>query len=461
MVLAKKNLISISGSALSVSTLGLLLSLLPTGMAGAQGMAGWSNQAKIIMNTTATGANVTADVEKFPVAVKLTAANFDFDKAKAEGADLRFTDAAGAALPYEIEQWDAAAKTAAVWVKANVKGNNASQYFNIHWGNPAATPAGDSKAVFAKEDGWVGVWHMNEAGNTTAGGYKDATANEAHGTGTNLPATATAACISGRCPEFDNAQKRSINIGGEKAKLFNITQKLTFSIWVKAKSYAEAYVTMFAKGDKSWRVQMFGIYTWGSHNGKYLTEMCLQTGTGDGACVEHHNDEAKPNEWRLLTVVHDYPNMRYYMDMNMVSGSSTGVWRSEDYDVGIGWQSQYKGRWYTGNLDEARVLNVPKDANWIKLNLESQKPGGKFLEFQPATVGLHGIRPGPYAAIQRPAASVSRFDTQGRLMTSVKTSGDAVSDHAALAANLRPGVYMDIWSDASGAQVRKALATVH
>ncbi len=346
------------------------------GEARAQSMAAWTKQAKITMNTSATGANVAGDVAKYPVPVRLTADNFDFTQAKTDGADIRFTDAAGAALPYEIELWDATAKNAMIWVKSDIKGNNAAQYINLHWGNPAAATESNGKVVFAKEDGWVGVWHMSEPGNTTAGGYKDATANEAHGTGTNLPATATTACIAGRCPEFDHAQKRSINIGGEKAKLFNITQKLTFSIWVKAKSYAEAYVTMFAKGDKSWRVQMFGISTWGSHNGKHLTEMCVQTGQGDGSCLEHHNDEAKPGDWRLLTVVHDFPKMTYYIDMNMVTKNDNSAWWSGEFDVGIGWQSQYKARWYTGNLDEARVINVPKDINWVKLNFESQKPSG-------------------------------------------------------------------------------------
>lgn len=429
------------------------------GRAEAQGMSAWTRQAKVVLNTSATGANVAGDVAKFPVAVRLTSANFDFTQARPDGADLRFTTEAGAALPYEIEQWDAAAKLATIWVKADIKGNNATQAINMHWGNASAASESNSKAVFAKEDGWVGAWHMNEAGNTTAGGYKDATANEAHGTGTNLPATATAQCITGRCPEFDHAQKRSINIGGEKAKLFNITQKLTFSIWVKAKSYAEAYVTMFAKGDKSWRVQMFGIYTWGSHNGKYLTEMCVQTGQGDGACLEHHNDEVKPNQWRLLTVVHDYPRTAYYIDMNKVTGNPGGEWWSGEYDVGIGWQSQYKARWYTGNLDEARVLNVVKDDNWVKLNLESQRLDSKWLEVKPASVGLHHVASRGLARTAEPVR-LERYALDGRLAATAAVSGDASADLASLRPGLRPGVYLDRWVDARGNAVRSARAVV-
>jgi hypothetical protein len=51
--------------------------------------------------------------------------------------------------------------------------------------------------------------------------------------------------------------------------------------------------------------------------------------------------------------------------------------------VGIGNQSQFpeKGRQWDGWLDEARVLNVAKDDQWLKLDYESQKEGSKLLVF--------------------------------------------------------------------------------
>ena len=40
-------------------------------------------------------------------------------------------------------------------------------------------------------------------------------------------------------------------------------------------------------------------------------------------------------------------------------------------------------REWDGILDEARVLKVARDANWVKLEFESQKEGAKFLSFGP------------------------------------------------------------------------------
>ncbi|MDB5050236.1 MAG: putative protein of unknown function acetylesterase [Fibrobacteres bacterium] len=426
--------------------------------ASAQTYAAWSSQAKIVLNTSATGANVPGEVKGFPVPVNLTATNFDFTKAQPNGADLRFSDAAGAALPYEIESWDAAAQKATVWVRTDVKGNDAAQAVTMYWGNAAAQTESNPKAVFTLEDGWMGVWHMSEPGNTTSGGYKDATPNAANATGVGFAAANTADCRVGKCPEFKYASKRSIGIVGAKNDLFNLTKQMTFSIWVKATSYPTEYMTIFAKGDDSWRVQMYGIYSWGDNNGKYVSEMCVELG-GQDACLEHRDTpaELKPNEWHLLTVVQDNPTLKYYIDMTPVTKQYAGTWTSNPVPtVGIGYQSQMNGRYWDGYLDEARVLKTVKDESWIKLNYESQREGSKLLEFKPVTTRLarnawaHGLRIG----------RIHRFDTQGRLVASIESSGDAKADLLALRENLLPGIYLDRYMGEDGATVQKTRALI-
>src|SRR5262249_42939934 len=59
-------------------------------------------------------------------------------------------------------------------------------------------------------------------------------------------------------------------------------------------------------------------------------------------------------------------------------------WKSDaSKPVSIGNNSSTTGRAFDGYLDEARVLNVPKDINWLKLEYESQREGQKFLSFGP------------------------------------------------------------------------------
>src|SRR5262249_50669259 len=135
-----------------------------------------------------SGAAVKGDVRNFPVAIALHAGNFDFEQAKEDGSDLRFTGARdGGPLAHSIEHWDRARSSALVWVKVPiVRGGSATQGIFMRWGPPAATSIADSAAVFDVRDGFVGAWHLDEDGSVVEGGYKDATGNAAHGTGVNL-----------------------------------------------------------------------------------------------------------------------------------------------------------------------------------------------------------------------------------------------------------------------------------
>jgi len=85
----------------------------------------WSYFRNLALNTKASGANVATTVTNFPVLIRLTAADSAvFSTALANGADVRFAKANGTHLKYQIEQWNSATKTAAIWVLVDtVKGN--------------------------------------------------------------------------------------------------------------------------------------------------------------------------------------------------------------------------------------------------------------------------------------------------------------------------------------------------
>ena len=102
----------------------------------------WRYARSFHLNTTASGAQVTGDVYNFPVLVRLTAANFVFAQAKADGGDIRFTKNDGTALSFEIERWDPVAGLAEAWVKVDtVRGNDSSRFIIMYWGASASSAA--------------------------------------------------------------------------------------------------------------------------------------------------------------------------------------------------------------------------------------------------------------------------------------------------------------------------------
>jgi hypothetical protein len=147
----------------------------------------WQYSKNIIINTSTSGTYIAGSLVNYPLLLRLDNTNFDFLQTQTNGIDIRFASAEGSHLSFEIERWDFAAQKALVWVKVDhIYGNSSTQYITMYWGNASASYMSDSEAVFDNNDGFVGVWHLREDGNTKADGYLDATLNSNDGTGYSM-----------------------------------------------------------------------------------------------------------------------------------------------------------------------------------------------------------------------------------------------------------------------------------
>ena len=102
-----------------------------------------------------------AELTNFPVLVKLSTAIDGFryaDFKVANGGDLRFADAYGNLIPYEIDTWNPDG-VSTVWVRMPVLAQNAT--VTAYYGSSATLPDVPSRDVW--DDGYVGVWHLGES----------------------------------------------------------------------------------------------------------------------------------------------------------------------------------------------------------------------------------------------------------------------------------------------------------
>lgn len=92
---------------------------------------------------------------------------------------LRFTDAAGKRLDFEIETWNFAGRSALIWVRLDsIQGNRDDQTLNIHYGKPDVFCPSRSQAVFDTAFKHAGVWHFSDF--NSGGLLSDATLNLNH-----------------------------------------------------------------------------------------------------------------------------------------------------------------------------------------------------------------------------------------------------------------------------------------
>ena len=141
----------------------------------------WQNRTKITFSGNDAGGSENLD--NFTVLVSLTAADVDFDKIKADGADIRFMDSDNATeLSYQIESWDDSAKTATIWVKVpRIDQGSTTDHIFLYYNNTDATDASSTAAWDSK---YQGVWHMNEG---TGVSQVDSTGNTNDASPVNSP----------------------------------------------------------------------------------------------------------------------------------------------------------------------------------------------------------------------------------------------------------------------------------
>jgi hypothetical protein len=125
--------------------------------------SGWQHSGSMYLLTTPEGANLPASASEdgFPLLVRLHKDFFNFNQAKPQGEDVRFSTSTGTPLAYQVEQWDAANGTAGIWVRLPTIKGNARQEIRVHWGEADAASESSGAAVFDESNGYLSAWHMN------------------------------------------------------------------------------------------------------------------------------------------------------------------------------------------------------------------------------------------------------------------------------------------------------------
>lgn len=98
-----------------------------------------------------------SNLYEYQVPITLDSTNFNFSKAKADGADIHFTNMNGNFLYHWIESWDAATEHAVIWVKIPELPGGTTTTIRMFFGNPDATDTSDGDNVFDLFDGFEGT----------------------------------------------------------------------------------------------------------------------------------------------------------------------------------------------------------------------------------------------------------------------------------------------------------------
>ena len=332
----------------------LLSVLLFPFLAQADPYAGWAHTGTLTILTTPDGANLPAGaaVAEFPVVVRLDRDWFDFREAKPTGEDVRFSTADGHALPYEVEDWDAAKGAASIWVRIPRIEGNARQTIQMHWGKADAASESSGKAVFNEANGYVSVWHLGATVRDEVGTL------ESKDAGTTLTA--------GVIGNARHLVGRGIS-GGEQIVNYPVGGAAqTTEVWFRAER---------PNGT---------ILAWGNEGGGRGCKVQMRFQSPPHVRVDSDFSDIRStsrlpmNEWIHVAHTYGVPEgqgaapKRIYINGQLDGEATTKLDIKSPARLWLGgWYNRYD---FVGDLDEARISKVARSAEWVRLEYENQKP---------------------------------------------------------------------------------------
>ncbi|MGH7410861.1 MAG: DUF2341 domain-containing protein, partial [Candidatus Methylomirabilis sp.] len=330
---------------------------------GASFPCDWGFKRKLTFNNSGQAENLV----DFPVLVVLNSSRIDYSQTQNQGQDLRFTDADGTTLlAHEIEKWDEAG-TSYVWVKVpQIDGSSTTDHIWMFYGNPTAPDGQNPTAVWS--NGFIGVWHLKENPAGTAPQMKDSTSYARHGTsGGSMTSTDQ---VPGKIAGSLDLDGTDDYVSG----LVNPTGQFTVSVWFYSRG---AQNTQDPSGIESAGSFLSSEETGGTHTYDwrvYLPATDKVTARWDTATANNVSiatvSTISHNQWIHAVAVQEASTFRIYLNgvQNVssamtahLSGTIAGV-MGRTY---VGTSSSYN-QYYDGLLDELRVSNVARSANWIK-----------------------------------------------------------------------------------------------
>jgi hypothetical protein len=333
----------------------------------------WTYAKRIYFNTTKSGADIGTNQYNFPVLLRFDSTTFNFTTALSNGEDIRFIKENGTTLPFEIEEWSQTTNKGAVWVQIDtIFANSSNQYILMTWGEQGISSASNSTAVFDTAKGFVGVWHLGETATGATGELHDATANHLDGQGgggalDSLPARTPGLC--GMAQEF-NGHSSYIRIRDTTALHLNSSFTVSFWVYYDKKSSDNQ---RFISKDGDWSVKEY------ANRPQFTFE--------DSAYLVA-DTVLSQNCWNFVTVAAQRLDSAATATI-YINGRETGVYENtlpsfvpgtRAMDDHLYFGQQGNGAFFLyGILDEIRIQRTALSADEIKLQYESQKPGGKLI----------------------------------------------------------------------------------
>jgi hypothetical protein len=296
--------------------------------------------------------------------VDLKSASNGGQVAQANGNDILFTALDGVTkLNHELNSYQASSGTVTAWVQVPALSPTIDTTIYIYYGNASAANQQNPSGVW--DSSFKGVWHFPDGSTLSA---NDSTSNANNGTITN------AAAVSGQIGGGASFNGSSAFIDAGSSSSLKPTTSGTFSVWLKATTVG-AYNTWMSNGNMG-GAESNGINSY-FLSGKVVAS--FNNGTSSHQIVQS-GTSISSGTWYHYAVTWDGSRINIYLNGASNASAIQSVTPSPLYDLMFGDDGNHTGgAKFSGVLDEARVSNVARSADWIATEYNNQGSPSTFF----------------------------------------------------------------------------------
>ncbi len=333
---------------------------------------GWQHRKKITIDHT----QVAGDLSYFPVLVSTLDSDLQV-KAQDDGDDILFMDGVGVAnkLYHEIEYYDDSTGELVAWLNIHSVSHDEDTALYMYYGNPTASNQESPTRIW--DTGFTHVWHMDGTDDSTSNNYDL----------TNYGASTTSSGKIGTAYDFEKSETDYLTYGDNT---ISHPKPMCMELWFSMESTAtEDYYGMMSMRDQYAvdLAQRKNAYTTVPDN--CIFGLYKDISSGWNFYDTGVNSISTTTWYHIAFTIDNSGNAQIFLDgVVKESGSGLSDATSPDWESGIGaYFSSSISHHFDGIIDEVRISDVTRSAEWVSTSYNNQNDPSVFLNFGPEETG--------------------------------------------------------------------------
>jgi len=334
----------------------------------------------VTLNTTSLG--ITSNLTSFPALLSIQDNNLIItgtctDKVSTPNGpnyDFAFVEpGTSTELNYQIESYNQTTGTLLVWVQIPTLTYATNNTIAFYYGSPSPTVTHNA-AFFANTwaSDYKAVFHFNET--TYTGSVADGSSGGHTGTATGMTSSDLVTGKIGNAYSFNGSSKSIVS------NAVTITGSFTLSAWVNlsATAHDQKVMTNQAAAGGSTGGYKLGVYSDNTAES--------ESGTVNNRSATPASPAFATGAWHYIQSVYTGTTLSTYVDGAQYKIQTTSNNPSSTTPLYIGVGEGGNQYYFWGTIDEARVSNVAKTADWIKAEYVDQNNPVSFTNGAVTTV---------------------------------------------------------------------------